>query len=236
MRERGFDEVMIVNPQERAGQARGVRLMPYYDANYPEMGGYADPVGQEPWSGYGEEYQVADAGEPEYGYCDGLDEAGEYADPGYAYADADPNFLGQEPVGYVAQEPYAQPMGYGYVAAPGFGACTGQEPCPRCSGLSDAELFGPAYGAYAQEDPRFSGYADDPILSGYSEDPAVSGYTTDLPSRFNASFGIPGSVAGVDEAPLDGFVRPREVGPVVRDFTPAPESPNFVPETFKPLW
>ena len=140
MRELGFDEVMIVNPQERAGQARGVRLMPYYDANYPEMGGYADPVGQEPWNGYGEQYEVADAGEPEYGYCDGLDETGDCADPGYGYADADPNFMGEEPVGYFAQEPYAQPMGYGYGygGMPGLGACTGQEPCPRCSGLSDA--------------------------------------------------------------------------------------------------
>jgi hypothetical protein len=246
MRERGFDEVMIVNPEERAGPARGVRLMPYYDANYPEMGGYADPVGEDPYAGYGQGY----VGPETYDRCDGA-EPGEWGAPEYGYAQADPGAMGYPSVGYVAQEPYAAPYGYvqadpramgypsvGYAAQEPYAApygnaappaafgCAGQAPCPRCSGISDAELYGySGEDGYAEEDER------------YADEPAMDGYAPDLPSRFNARFGIPGSLAGPEpEPPLEGFVKPREVGPIVRQFTPAPESPSTIPETFKPLW
>jgi hypothetical protein len=239
MRERGFDEVMIVNPEERAGPARGVRLMPYYDANYPEMGGYADPVGEDPYAGYGQEYE----GPETYGSCDGA-ESLDWGDPAYGYVQADPGTMGYPSVGYVAQEPYAAPYGYsgpsyGYAGEPyGFAGtplaagafgCVANAPCPRCSGLSDDQLYG-----YSADD----GYSSD---DAYGEEDAqysgVEGYAPDLPSRFNARFGIPGSLAGPDqESPLDGFVKPRPVGPVVRQFTPAPEQPPSVPEAFKPLW
>lgn len=238
MRERGFDEVMIVNPEERAGPARGVRLMPYYDANYPEMGGYADPVGDDPYAGYGQEY----VGPEEYGSCEGA-EPGDWGDPACGYAQADPGAVGYPSVGYVAQEPYAAPYGYagapygyagapmafGYAGAPAAFGCAGEAPCPRCSGLSDEQLYGDdGYSAddgYAEEDAR------------YADGPGMEGYTPDLPSRFNARFGIPGTLAGPDQQPpLEGFVRPREVGPVVRQFTPAPEQPVSIPEAFKPLW
>lgn len=235
MSERGFDEVMIVNPEERAGPARGVRLMPYYDANYPEMGGYADPVGEDPYAGYGQEY----LGPESYGSCDGA-EPGERGDPAYGYAQADPGAMGYPSVGYVAQEPYAASYGYAgvpygyagapteadYAGAPAAFGCVGQAPCPRCSGLSDDQLYGySAADGYAEEDSR------------YADGPGVEGYTADLPPPFNARFGIPGTLAGPDQQPpLEGFVKPREVGPIVRQFTPAPEQPSSLPETFKPLW
>ena len=251
MRERGFAEVMIVNPEERAGPARGVRLMPYYDANYPEMGGYADPVGEDPYAGYGQEY----VGPETYGACDGA-EPGEWGDPAYGYAQADPVAIGYPSVGYVAQEPYAAPYGYadapadsagapleyagapygygaaGYAGAPAAFGCAGQAACPRCSGLSDDQLYG-----YAADDgySGAGGYAEEEAR--YADGPGVEGYSPDLPSRFNARFGIPGTLAGSDQQPpLEGFVKPREVGPVVRQFTPAPEQPGSIPETFKPLW
>ena len=48
---------------------------------------------------------------------------------------------------------------------------------------------------------------------------------------------MPTNVAGFGEAqPLEGYVRPTEVSPACRDFTPQPGPTPSVPETFKPLW
>jgi hypothetical protein len=242
MRSNGFDEVMIVNPDERAGPARGVRLMPYYDANYPEMGGYADPLAPEAYGDYAAEDPLGDGGpefaegvEP-YGVCGGDGEIGAWGDADYgAYAVADPNYYGAyEPVGYLAEDPYGAAYGYygvpaGFGAYGAYGAC---RCCPRC-GRAKAGDQAPETTGYAgdeallgEEDPRFA----------YAAEPEFAAYNPDVPSRFNAGCPLPSNVAGVGEAPFDGFVRPAEVGPIVRQYTPAPQSGAPVPEAFRPLW
>src|ERR687896_279215 len=104
----GFDEVMIVNPNDPAfNDNRGVRLMRFHYAQPPEMGYYAAPdpygygyYGQDPY--LAEEYPYG-VGNP-YGYY------GYYAQPPQMAPYAGPVFYGQAPYepGYGQTEP--EPM------------------------------------------------------------------------------------------------------------------------------
>ena len=66
-RQRGFDEVMIVNPYNpQTDTAQGVRLMPYHYGGPMDLGYYGDPgfaEYAEPWGSYGEHEPVGYYGE-----------------------------------------------------------------------------------------------------------------------------------------------------------------------------
>jgi hypothetical protein len=199
---RGFDEVMIVNPTEPNGGGRFMRFhygqpleMGYY-GEPPEMYGEYDPVGyyaEEPYVGedpYVSEYYPYGEADP-YGY---------YAEAPELYGWGEPEPYGEyDPVGYYAEDPYVGEDPYGEVEPYGY-------------------------------------YAESPEMYGWGE-PEISGYVRDVPPAFNAGCPMPSNVAGFGEAqPLEGYVRPGEVSPSCKDFTPQPGPTPAVPETFKPLW
>ncbi len=238
MRDRNFDEVMIVNPVGRAGEARGVRLMPYA---YPEMGYYAAPVygADDPaygaydlppeMSGWGEADGYGYAGDPAYAAYDPR-----YgAQPAYGYQD--PAYGEPEPVGYFADEygeygDYADCGEYGDAGPEPLGACGAYSGCAGCASCPNAvHDAGPAEVGH----PPDEAMGEDPM--GYAAEPELYGYEPEVPSPHNASF--PSSAPLSDAEPgMDGFVRPAPVGPTVERFTSAPGSGGAVPETFRPLW
>src|SRR5262245_60923872 len=126
---RGYDEVMIVNPYEPGSATnQGVRLMRFYAAP-PGMGYYSElPEGYGYYSqvpeGYGYYSEPPEAygyySEPPegYGYYGEPPEPyGYYADPGYGYYASLPEQYGEVEPGYNEYEPMAYfaeeyPMGY----------------------------------------------------------------------------------------------------------------------------
>src|SRR4030095_11899934 len=100
---RGFDEVMIINPSEPNG---GGRFMRFHYAQPPEMGYYAEQPEMYGWGEpemYGQYEPVGYFAEEPYlaeDYPLGeVDPYGYYAEP--------PEMYGQyEPMGYYAEEPY----------------------------------------------------------------------------------------------------------------------------------
>src|SRR5262249_10734591 len=120
---RGFDEVMIVNPYEPGSNAnQGVKLMRFYAAP-PGMGYYANLPGRnaevepgynEPAGYYAGEYPMGYYGDPYAGYYgdqDSVDYHGYYGHPAGYYVEAPEGdgYEGYGPVGYYAGE---YPMGY----------------------------------------------------------------------------------------------------------------------------
>jgi hypothetical protein len=235
-RKRGFDEVMIVNPDDpNFGPVRGVRLMTF-GAGDPSMGYYAEPP--EPYLSYGDVDPYGVYGEPVV-----LDGWGEPYEPVGYFADEYPfGYYGEEypPAGY-GQPYYLGGYGQEYPLA-GYG-----EPYPFAG-------YGQPYpfAGYGQDYP--AGYAEDPTLPGYygqvpemvgygqyeplAEEYPFAGYVREAESSFNAGCPMPTNVAGLDEVePLEGYVRPRAVSPSCETFSPAPSvGPSSEPETFKPLW
>jgi hypothetical protein len=226
-RERGFDEVMIVNPYEPGSDTnQGVKLMRFY-AIPPGIGYYAEqpePYGYyaAPASGYG--YYAAPA--PGYGYYAEQPEAyGQYAAPapGYGYYAAPHGQYGQtepgyEPVGYIAEE---YPAGYGNsyqnYTAPGAMGYYGQSP---------------EMPAYAAPQPVGEAY---PPMEG--PDDGYGRYVRQTRPTFNAGCPMPTNVHGVGDAEMfDGYVRPSTVNPTCGQFTPQPGEESALPDNFKPLW
>ena len=234
---RGFDEVMIVNP----AVGKGARLMTFHNA-VPGVGYYAeapdaygyyaeqpDPYGYyaQPADVYGYYGQQPDP----YGYYAQVPEAyGYYAAPGYGYFAEDP-YSGYaeppiEPVGYYAEE---YPMGYYAEDYPAYGYY-GEDPYA----VGQYEPLG-FYG----EVPEMVGYGQyDPYSGmGFWGDAGVSGYVRATPPAFNAGCPMPTGVAGLDEsATFEGYVKPSTVNPSCGQFSPQPGEPIPAPEAFKPLW
>ena len=258
-----FDEVMIVNPVDRDGLPRGVRIMPYEYVQSPGMGWYGEPA---PLDGYAEADPYGAYAEPEFAEAEYAEP--EYAEPEFAewgepeaYGEADPyGFAEFEPVGYYAEElpigeadllgGYAEPeygYGYGYGAAgyaePGYGYAAGAYAEPEIGYWGEPEYaeFDPVgYAAGYAEPPEMVGYGLDELAEevpgvGYAE-PEYAGYVRDVPPAFNAGCPLPTNVAGLGEPPLDGYVRPTEVSPVCERFTPQPGPTAPLPDQFRPLW
>jgi len=233
---RGFDEVMIVNPTDPVGFGQGVRLMPYEFGEPPEIGYFAE---HEPVEGYG-----AYAEDP-YGYAE-YEPVGYFAEEPYAEVDpygyyaegpeyagwGEPDVYGYgeyEPVGYYGEEPMygeADPYGY-YGEPPEFGRCGEPDPYGEYEPVGYAEM--PEMVGYGEYEPLAEEYP------GYGE-PDYAGYVRDVPSPFNAGCPLPTNVAGFGEVPLEGYVRPADVGPTCERFTPQPGPTPSVPDTFRPLW
>src|SRR5919106_124999 len=168
-RNRGFDEVMIVNPTE----TNGGRFMRFH---YPQpMGYYAEPPQQygyyaeDPYQGYG--YAEADP----YGY---------YAQAPEMVGWGEPDPYGQyEPVGYYAEEPYlAQENPYGEADPYGYYG----EP-PEMYGWGEPEISGytrdvpPSFNAGCPLPTNVSGFGETAPLEGYMQptevSPSCSGFT-----------------------------------------------------------
>jgi hypothetical protein len=177
---RGFDEVMIVNPSDPNG---GGRFMRFHYAQPTEMGYYAQPqemygwgqpdmYGQyEPMGYYAEEPYLA---EDPYGYYGETPEM-------YGYSEPDP--YGQyEPMGYYAEEPYLAEDPYGEVDPYGNYAES-----PEMYGWGEPEMAGytrdvpPAFNAGCPLPTNVSGFGETDPLAGYVQpgevSPSCSGFT-----------------------------------------------------------
>jgi hypothetical protein len=244
-RNRGFDEVMIVNPTNPGSGARkGVRLMRFYEAPPPEAyDGYYAEVPE--YDGYGQEAYGGFA---------------EQDDPYGAYAEEPLDYGGYaeevDPYGYYAEGPdeyggYGEADEFGEWDLPmGYGAYGENEPV---SYFAEEDPFGyyaenhPGY-AYAEEDPygyyaeggEFDDYGEEDMYAEPAEFDAyapVGGYLREEPPRFNAGCPLPTNVAGYGESDyFEGYVSPETVNPAVTQFTAKPGAPAAEPETFKPLW
>ena len=235
---RGYDEVMIVNPYDPQSTNQQTNLMTFNPT--PETGYYAGPA----------DYYGYYAAGPEISYDGYYGEPAGYGAPYGYYAD-------QSDVGW-----YAEPSEVSYYGDPGYGYYPQPESTYGYYGEPTMGHYGDQFepvGYYADEWPMgwyadssdMSGYADyEPPLSdypagvGYYAQPGMAGYVrqTDTPS-YNPGCPIPTNVAGYGEHeqfsdvdPLSGYQRPKSVNASCEQFTPQPGVRDFVPETFKPLW
>ena len=235
---RGYDEVMIVNPYDPQSTNQQTNLMTFNAT--PETGYYAGPA----------DYYGYYAAGPETSYDGYYGEPAGYGAPYGYYAD-------QSDVGW-----YAEPSEVSYYGDPGYGYYPQPESTYGYYGEPAMGHYGDQFepvGYYADEWPMgwyadssdMSGYADyEPPLSdypagvGYYAQPGMAGYVrqTDTPS-YNPGCPIPTNVAGYGEHeqfsdvdPLSGYQRPKSVNASCEQFTPQPGVRDFVPETFKPLW
>jgi hypothetical protein len=195
-RNRGFDEVMIVNPYEPGSNAnQGVRFMRFYAAP-PEMGYYAEaPDHYGYYAEAPDHYGYYAAPANDYGYYANLPEQYGAIEPGYSYA---------EPVGYVA-EPY--PMGY-YGDPYAMGGYGEHEPMGN-------------YGYYA-EAPHMEGYyAEAPHMEGYyAEAPHMEGYYGYAPMGYYAeSPDVSGYAQYAEAGEMPGYAHYE---PLAEDYSAAP--------------
>jgi hypothetical protein len=255
---RGYDEVMIVNPYDPQSTNQQINLMRFhqspqigYYAAEPEPGYYAAPAEM---SYYG---QPAGYGNP-YGYYPDPSDLGWYPEP------PEVSYYGNPGYGYYAQPDftsgyYGEPA-MGYYGEPAMGYYG--EPAMGYYGEPPMGYYGDRFepvGYYADEQPMgwypdspdMSGYADYQPLSdypesvvGYNAEREMSGYVrqTATPS-YNPGCPIPTNVAGYGEReqllegdPFSGYQRPATVNASCGQFTPQPGVSDFVPETFRPLW
>jgi hypothetical protein len=184
-RNRGFDEVMIVNPYEPGSNAnQGVRFMRFYAAP-PGMGYYAEAPNDysyraAPANGYGY-YAQAPAGYGYYGApANGYGYYANLPEQPAQYAEVEPGYNAYQPVGYVAGE---YPMGYygdpyaGYYGDP---ESVGYYGDPYAGYYGDQEsvgYYGDPYAGYYgdQESVGYYGYYGHPA-GYYAEAPDVEGY------------------------------------------------------------
>ena len=241
---RGYDEVMIVNPYDPQSTNQPTNLMTFHAA--PEMGYYADPTD------YGYYADSPDmmgyyAAEPDaYGYYGDQPDIGWYGDsPEMSYY-GDPYGYYADPYGYYADQSdlgwYGDSPEIGYYGEPGIG------------------YYGDQYepvGYYADEwpmgwygySPDMAGYSDYEPLSEYADEmsyyaqPEMAGYVRQTAPAFNPGCPIPTNVAGYgeqeqfsDSDPFSGYQRPRSVNAKCEQFIPQPGVSDSVPETFRPLW
>jgi hypothetical protein len=235
---RGYDEVMIVNPYDPQSTNQQTNLMTFHAT--PDMGYYADPAGY----GY---------------YADSPEMMGYYAAEPEAYG-----YYGDQPdMGWYADSPdigyYGDPD-YGYYAQPDFTTGYYGEPAMGYYGEPAIGYYGDQYepvGYYADEWPMgwygdsldMAGYSDYEPLSeyadevGYYGDQDLAGYVRQTAPAYNPGCPIPTNVAGYgeqeqfsDSDPFSGYQRPRSVNAKCEQFTPQPGVNDSVPETFRPLW
>ncbi len=229
MKNRGYDEVMIVNPYDPQSTNQQSNLMTFHDT--PEMGYYAAPE--------------------DYGYYADLPEMGYYA----AEPDSYGYYADQPDLGWYADSPelgyYAYP-GYGYYGQPDLAYAYYGEPGVGYYG----DQYEPV-GYYADESPM-GWYGDSPDMAGYGDfeplseyademsyygEPEMAGYVRETAPVFNPGCPIPTNVAGYGEGeqfaaddPFAGYQRPMTVNPSCGQFTAQPGVSDSVPETFRPLW
>lgn len=264
-RDRGFEEVMIVNPFDPRSNQQHTTLMRFHEA--PEMGYY----GEQPEMGY---YGYYAEPPPEIGYYGQAPEMGYYAEPpevGYYAQAPEMGYYGEPPeVGYYAQAPemgyygeapemgyYAHaPQAYGYYGEP---AEMGYAEGPEMGWYGEPEVaeYAEPIEYYAEENPMAGygyGYAEMPEMVGYgygeyqplSEEypgvseygePDMAGYVREARPTYNPGCPIPTNVAGYGESsPLEGYVRPGTGNPSCDNFVPQPGASSAVPDTFRPLW
>jgi len=218
MSDRGFDEVMIVNPFDPRSNPQHSTFMRFHEA--PEMGYYGEP----PEMGY---YGYYAEPPPELGYYAQPSGMGYYGEPpelGY-YAQV------PQPYGYYGEPPemggYAEPPEMGYAEPVEYYA----EETPM-SGYGYAQM--PEMVGYSEYEPLAEDY---PGMSCYGE-PDISGYVREVRRPpYNPGCPIPTNVAGYSEsAPLEGYVRPAPTSPSCDNLTPPPGGSSPVPDTFRPLW
>jgi hypothetical protein len=187
-RNRGFDEVMIVNPYDPgSNDNQGVRLMRFYAAP-PGMGYYAEPPADPgyyaaPVNGYGY-YAQAPGG---YGYyaapANGYGYYANLPDQPELYGDIAPGHDPYGPVGYVTGEypmgsygdPYAmgyygQPMGY-YADATDMDGYGGYGPMGYYADTPEMPGYGPM--GYYADTPETPGYGP---MGYYADTPETPGY------------------------------------------------------------
>jgi len=223
MKNRGYDEVMIVNPYDPQATNQHTNLMTFHDS--PEMGYYAAPE--------------------DYGYYADAPEMGYYGDPYGYYADPYGYYADQSDLGWYADSPemgyYAYP-GYGHYGEPGIGYYGDQyDPVGYYADEWPMGWYG--------DSPDLTGYGDYQPLSDYADEmsyyaqPEMAGYVRQTPPAFNPGCPMPTNVAGYSEGeqfaaeePFAGYQRPMTVNASCGQFTPQPGVSDFVPETFKPLW
>lgn len=245
--ERGFDEVMIVNPSDPGAiPGQGAQVMSYYGGVPSGFGYYGQPSayggvpnGYGDYADYGEEPFLAEEmpyGEAEpYGYYAEIPEVagwggwgdvdpfGQYAPVGYFAEEYPVGWVGGAPLGYYAEAPEA----YGHYGPVGwYGAM------PEMVGYGEPEPYAEyepvgAYGGMGEVYPEY----------GYYAEPEMSGYVREGTAPFNAGCPLPTNVAGIGEAqPLEGYVQPSTVNASCDRYTPQPGREASVPDTFKPLW
>jgi hypothetical protein len=199
-REKQFDEVMIVNPDQSSPSSnQRVRLMRFHNVMTPEVAGFAE---SEPYGYYAEpaEYGYYSEVDPALGYYAEVEPAyGYYSEPdpalGY-YAEAEPAY------GYYSEPD--PPLGYYAEADPAFGYYG--EADPPLGYYSEAE---PAYGYYAQaqEFPGVGAYngCDEYRTAGtepvgyYAEENPV-GYYGEDPNQSMGYYGQTPEMVGYGEA------------------------------------
>ncbi len=262
--QRGFNEVMIVNPYEPGSETKqGVNVMRFYAApqNMAQNMGY--------YAAAPEAYGYYAAAPEAYGYYAETPESyGYYAQAPAAYGEVEPGYNEYEPMGYYAEpEPRGYPMGYyaepeprgypmGYYAEPEpRGYSTGYYAEPEPMGYyAEPEPRGYPMGYYAEPEPmgyyaeatEMPGYAEyDPMqpgVAGYAEYPeGYGGYVREVQPRYNAGCPMPTNVNGFGEAEvlpgvLQGYVRPSSPNPTCNQFTPQAGQEPPPPDNFKPLW
>lgn len=238
---RGFNEVMIVNPYEPGSETnQGAKLMRFHAA--PQSMGYYGGYYAEAPEMYGY-YAATPAG---YGYYGNLPDAYGEIEPGYAEYDPMGYYGEYEPVGYFAEEYpmgyYAEydPMGY-YAEYEPMGYYGEYEPMGYYNEYEPMGYYNEyepvGYYAEATEMPGYAEYDPMSMQPGMAEYGDYSGYVRETRPRFNAGCPMPTNVNGLGEADvLQGYVRPSTVNPTCNQFTPQPGQEPMPPDNFKPLW
>jgi len=187
-RKSGFDEVMIVNPEEPGSDTtRRVRLMRFHNVFPSEMGEFAEPeygyYGEvDPAMGYYSEVDPAMGyygevdplgyyaeAEPGYGYYSGY--YGEI-DPAMAYGEMDPamGYYG----GYYGE---VDPLGYYGEVDPAFGYYAEAPEYGPVGDWGESDVYGSPVGYFAEEFPvGYYGEETHPGVGYYGEMPEMVGY------------------------------------------------------------
>jgi len=223
---------------------------PVQYAETPEMGYYGAPAPA--FYGYDAPGPADYAGYAGYGGYGGYNGYGGYA--GYApYGNPEPvgYYAEETPLGYYGDDPYAHMQGYAGYGHPGYGHPGYGEPVegyghpygnPYGNPYADpyGDPYSQSYGESCGEPEGMGGdeFSDDSNDYGEQE---MGGYVRDMPPAFNAGCPMPtnvgmGNVGMGDADTFAGYVRPSDVSPSCREFTPASKSTATLPETLKPLW
>jgi len=254
MARRNFDEVMIVNPgpnpnrQWGPGNHAGERTMRFSYYGQPEhLYGY---------SGYGDPQELGYYGHPGvYGY----DVPGQVGYAGYGGYDGYGGYAGYD--GYAGYGGYGgcgEPETAGYFAEETPLSYYGEDPQAHMNGYAgdpqgygDPQVYGNSYGSPYGDDVQGEEFADD--MQGYGQgydsgdvqgydhygacgEQEMSGYVRDLPPTFNAGCPMPTNTGMGAAESLEGYIRPNDVSPSCREFTPVSDSASALPETLRPLW
>ena len=254
MQDRGFDEVMIVNPFDPGSQLQGAKYMQFYRVpqgygyyGAPASYGYYPAPG---YAGYGQ-YAPAQYGEqpaeyPSYGYAEapesgympvagygaGYPQYAEY--PQYAaYPDYSeyPDYLGYPYAEYPDVPGYAETnVPQDYAEYPVY---TQNPPSAYSEYPDHSEVMG-----YADTQPEYPQYAENPEMVGWGEptDQPFDGYVRARSAPYNPGCMLPTNVNGYGEmSGYSGYIPPATSNPTCNQFTGSATTPN-VTDPFRPLF